>query len=217
MAKEKFIRNKPHVNIGTLDFGAIVTDSFGQLSYHDDADSSDAGRAPSMLVGFDAPGSSNLESAVVAFPIDSDFLFDPATNGPAISIDVDLEVLPQNILGTTQIDVSLAIIQGETFIATAGVQSLDGTETDWTTLVQRGLTANDFQAADGGPERPDFSQSFKFGYSFSGEYSSTALDVDLLLDNMTVEITTVPEPTTIGLALSLGAVFVWHRWFRTED
>jgi hypothetical protein len=73
MAKEKFVRDKPHVNIGTLDFGKFVTDSSGQLSYNDDADSSDASRAPSMLVGFNAPGSLNLESAVVAFPIDSDF------------------------------------------------------------------------------------------------------------------------------------------------
>ena len=86
-----------------------------------------------------------------------------------------------------------------------------------TNLVERDLTAADFQEADGGSGRPDFSQPFQFGYSFSGDYSSTALDVDLLLDNMTVEITTVPEPTSIGLGLSLGAAFVWHRWFRTDD
>ena len=217
MAKEQFIRNKPHVNIGTLDFGQTLVDTAGQLSYLDEEDTSDPNRTPSIQVGFAAPGSLSSESAVVAFPIDTDFLFDPAPNGPALSIDFDLEVLPQNILGSSQIDVSLAIVQGDSYVATSSAGSLDGTETDWTILSLRNLQASDFRVVGGGSQRPDFSRPFQFGYSFSGDYSTTALDVDLLLDNMTVEVTTVPEPTSIGLALSLGAAYVWHRWFRRDD
>lgn len=212
MAKETFDRSKPHVNIGNVDFGQIVTDTSGQLRYSDDADPTD----DFMLVGFDAPASLNSETAAVAFPIDTEFQYDPATSGPALSLDFELDVISQNILGTSHIEVSLAIVQGEPFLAT-GASFLDGTETAWTTLVQRNLFADDFRPSDGGTQRPDFSQPFQFGYAFSGEYSSTALDVDLQLDNMTVEITTVPEPTTIGLALSLGAAYVWHRWFGTKD
>jgi|GEM_PF-4766373 len=217
MAKENFDRSKPPVDIDTLDYGEVVIDSSGHLSYHDESDTSDAARTPSMLVGFDAPASTILESVVIAFPIDDYFLFDPSNNGAAISIDYNLEVLPLNILGATQIDVSLVIIQGETFIATAGVQPLDGTEVDWTTINYTGLTTNDFQEVDGGHEHPDFKLPFQFGYSFSGEYATVALDVDLLLDNMTVEITTIPEPTSIGLALSLVTAVICRRKLRTED
>ena len=212
MAKETFDRSKPHVNIGTVDFGQIATDTSGQLSYSDDVDPTD----DFMLVGFDAPASLKSETAAVAFPIDTEFLYDPATSGPALSLDFEPDVISQNIPGTSHIEVSLAIVQDEPFLAT-GTSFLDGTEIAWTTLVQRNLVADDFRPVDGGLQRPDFSQPFQFGYAFSGEYSSTALDVDLQLDNRTVEITTVPEPTTMGLAFSLGAAYVWHRWFGTKD
>jgi hypothetical protein len=33
---------------------------------------------------------------------------------------------------------------------------------------------------------------------------------------MSVEITTIPEPTSLALAFSLGAAFLWHRW-RGDD
>ena len=217
MAKEKFERTKPHVNVGTIGHVEVLFDSSGLLTFDDDA--STAGNPPeSSLVSFEAPLSSTPQSAAIAFPIDDDFVFDPNSSGPAVSIDFAFEVLPLNVDGTSQLDVTLAIIQGEAFIAqtSAPPPTIDGTETDWTRLMQSGLTAADFEEVDGGPGRPDFSQPFQFGYAFSGDYTATELDVDLQLDNMLVEITTVPEPTSFVLALCMSAALVWHRWFRDD-
>jgi hypothetical protein len=43
------------------------------------------------------------------------------------------------------------------------------------------------------------------------------LSVDLGLDNMLVEITTIPEPTTIALAVAMGASLLWHRWWSGDE
>jgi hypothetical protein len=158
------------------------------------------------------------EPVAIAFPIDDVFFFDPATSGPAVSIDFQIDVLSTMVAGTTDVDITLAIIQDEPFIfGRGGEPSVDGSESGWTTLGQSGLLAEDFTAVDGGLERPDFSRPFQFGYAFSGVFSTEALSVELGLDNMAVEITTVPEPSSFMLAVAMGATFCWHRWRRGDE
>lgn len=215
MAKEKFVRDKPHVNIGTFNYTGTIVDTAGTLVAEDDASLD----GESMVLTFGAPASSALETATVAFPFDSDFVFDPNTSEPAVSIDFQLDVLANAVSGTSQVDVTLAILQnGNSFLASrAGLPSVDSGDATWTPLGQSDLLASEFQAVDGGPDLVDFSQSFQFGYAFTGHYSTTALNVDLGLDNLLVEITTVPEPTTIALAFAMGASLLWHRWWNSND
>lgn len=219
MAKEKFERTKPHVNVGTVNNTQTLLDETGQLTADDFEDAVGGNPSPSVLIEIDAPASSVPQSATVAYPIDTDFAFDPATNGAAVSLDFQLEVLPSSIVGTPDIDVSLAIIQGEAFVATrvgSPLPSVDGSEAEWTQLGMTGLRAEDFIAVDGDGDRPDFGRPFQFGYAFLGEYSTTALSVELGLDNMEVEITTVPEPNSIMLAATMGAAVLWNRWRSDE-
>ena len=81
---------------------------------------------------------------------------------------------------------------------------------------QTGLLPGEFSEVGGGG-RVDFSQPFQFGYAFTGDYSTTALSVELGLDNMHVEITTVPEPTTIAMVCAMGAALLWHRWWNGDE
>jgi len=215
MAKETFDRSKPHVNVGTN--SSTVEDSSGLLLANDLALSGDGNPLPSSLLTFSAPASSSTETATVAFPIDTHFLFDPASSGDAVSLDFQLDVLSSVVGGASDVEIAFTIFQDEPFLASRSAGSVDGTETGWTTISQAGLQPQDFLAADGGPERPDFSRPFQFGYAFTGEYSSTALSVELGLDNMQVEITTVPEPSSILLAAAMGATLLWSRWFSNED
>lgn len=215
MAKEKFVRDKPHLNIGTLSFTKTLVDTAGQLTAEDDASTDEE----SMVLTFSAQASSAPQTATVAFPFDTDFVFDPNASGPADSIDFQLDVLTYALRGAPQVDVTLAILQdGESFLASrAGSPSVDSGDTNFTTLGQSDLMAGEFQAVDGGPHPVDFSQTFQFGYAFTGHYSTTALRVDLGLDNMQVEITTVPEPATIALAFAMGASLLWHHWWNGDD
>ena len=216
MAKEKFERTKPHVNIGTLNYTEKLIDTAGQLTAEDDASADQE----SMVLTFSAPASSAPHTATVAFPFDTDFVFDPNSSGPALSIDFQLDVLANALSGTPQVDITLAILQsGKSFIASraGGSPSVESGDTDWTNLGQTGLLADEFQAVDGGSDRVDFSQAFQFGYAFTGNYSSAALSVDLGLDNMLVEITTIPEPTTIALAVAMGAALLWDRWWHGDE
>jgi hypothetical protein len=212
MAKETFQRSKPHVNIGTLDY-TLTLDGASGLTVLDTGTDVDGNPGPSMVLTFGAPTPLAPESVAIAFPIDDVFFFDPATSGPAVSIDFLIDVLPSTVVGTADVDVTLAIIQDEPFIVErAGGPSVDGSESGWTTLGQNGLRSEDFVAVDGGPERPDFGRPFQFGYAFSGEFSTTALSVELGLDNMEVEITTVPELSSFILAVAMGATLCWHRF-----
>jgi len=208
MAKEKFDRSKPHVNIGTV--SQILEDTSGQLTFGGFGSTTEGNPAPSTTLTFSAPASSNPESATVGYPFDTDFFIDPAISGDVLSIDFQLDVLPTIVDGASQIDVTLAILQDEPFIAAASGQSTSS-GASWITLGDTGLQATDFSAVGGGTARPDFSRSFQFGYAFRGDYSTTALSVELGLDNMQVEITTVPEPTTIVLMISLAASLLWSR------
>lgn len=208
MAKENFDRSKPHVNIGNT---STVIDSSGMLVSGDMASVSVGNPAPSSVLTFGAQSSASPEIATVAFPVDSYFFFDPESSGDAVSLDFALDVLPTTVLGTSDIEIAFTIIQDEPFVATRAAGIIDGTELDWTTFGQTGLKAEDFAAADGGAELPDFSRPFQFGYAFTGEYSSSALSVELGLDNMTVEITTVPEPSSIALVAAMGASLLLHR------
>jgi hypothetical protein len=211
MAKEKFDRSKPHVNIGTINYTDTLIDTAGQLVAEDDASAD----GESILLAMSAPASSSPETATVAFPFDTDFVFDPSTNGAAVSIDFQLDVMANMVDGTPDVNVSLAILQGgKAFVASrAGLPSVDGGDTAWSTLGQTGLVAADFLAADRTTSRVDFGQPFQFSYAFTSEYSGTALNVNLGLDNLLVEITTVPEPTTIALAAAMGASLLWRRWW----
>ncbi len=60
-------------------------------------------------------------------------------------------------------------------------------------------------------ELPDFGRPFDFGYAFTAQNSTMALQAQLSLDNMFVEITTVPEPNGVILVLAMGASVVWSR------
>lgn len=213
MAKEKFVRSKPHVNVGTI--GQTVLDTSGNLQVDDSGSDTEGNLAPSSVLTFSAPASSSSETATVAFPIDTDFVFDPNSSGPAVSIDFQFDVLT-SISGTPEIDVTLAIVQGgKSFIAShvGGSPSVDNSTAAWATVGQTGLLPEEFSEVGGGPDRVDFGQPFQFGYAFTSHYSTTALSVELGLDNMQVEITTIPEPTTIALAFAMGAALLWHRWW----
>jgi len=112
--------------------------------------------------------------------------------------------------GTTDVDVTLAILQGKFFTAPRTVQSAGNLGT-WNTVNGDDLLATDFAAVDGSGDLPDFGRPFQFGYAFGSEYSTTALDVSLAVDNMSVEITLVPEPSSFVLILALGACAAWSR------
>ncbi len=209
MAKETFDRSKPHVNIGTV--SQIVTDTSGQLSLSGNGSTIDGNPAPSTQLFFSAPGSGSPQSFAVAYPFDTDFVFDPAGRGRLESMDMFIDVLPTQITGTADIEVTLAILQDEVYIATGkGGSVTEGT--GWMTVSDTGLVAADFFEADGGAGHPDFGKTFQFGYAFMGDYSSNGLSVELGVDNMTVSITTVPEPMSIAIALILcGGALMCRR------
>lgn len=220
MAKEKFERTKPHVNVGTIGHTQTVEDTSGQLAVEDLGSETTGNEAPSSQLIFNAPASSVPETAVVAFPIDDTFVFDPAISGAATSIDYEFDVAVNSLMGDTQLDVALAIIQdGNTFLSlrTAESPTIEVRDPRWTTRAQSGLTDQDFRQVGGDTARVDFSQPFQFGYAFTAEYSSTALNADLGLDNMGVTITTIPEPTSVLLAFAMGATLLWKRWRDGDD
>lgn len=196
-------------------------DTSGQLALTDAVDSGTGNPAPSAVLAFDAPGSPSPQSAGVVFPIgeDFEFVYNPDELGPVESLDFLLDILPNTVAGTPEVHVTLAIFQGEFFIAdiAPNTPSFDGTETGWTQLEQSGLRADDFTATDGGYERPDFNQGFEFGYAFLADYQSVPLEVQLQLDNMEATINTVPEPTLLALALVLGAPLLLRRQIRTGN
>jgi hypothetical protein len=219
MAKEQFQRTKPHVNVGTIGHVQKAEGPAG-LTF-ESAESETIGNPPnSYILTVDAPATSSLESATVIIPLDDEFFFRLST-GPAVSMDFSIDVLPLMVEGTNDIDVSLGILQREFYLARATPSydppSISGPVTAWTTLRAQSLTASDFQEADGGSGHPDFGQPFQFGYAFTSQTSTPPLHLELGLDNMTVEITTIPEPTSIALAFSMGAAFLWNRWRGDDD
>lgn len=209
MAKETFDRSKPHVNIGTV--SQIVTDTSGQLTLSGNGSETQGSPAPSTQLFFSAPGSGSPQSYAVAYPIDTDFVFDPATSGRAVSIDFAVDVLPTAVTGSNDIQVTLTILQDQFFVA-SGAGDFLTTGGAWVTADHIGLLASDFRAVDGGGALPDFGRSFQFGYAFLGDYSTQGLSIELGVDNMTVEITTVPEPMSIAVMLVLcGGALLCRR------
>jgi len=217
MAKETFQRTKPHVNVGSNT--QTVFDTASNLQVNDSGSTIEGNSAPSSVLTFSAPMSSSTETVTVAFPIDTDFVFDPNSSGDALSIDFQFDVTA-SMTGTPDLDVTLAIVQdGKSFLAlrASGSPSVDNNTAPWSTVGQTGLLPGEFSEVGGGGGRVDFGEPFQFGYAFTGDYSTTALDVELGLDNMQVEITTVPEPTTIAMACAMGAALLWHRWWDTGE
>ncbi len=209
MAKENFDRSKPHVNIGAV--SQVIEDTGGQLTLDGRASDIVGHPSPGTLLAFSAPNSSALETATIAYPLDTDFVFNPSRGGAATSIDFDVDVLPQVVDGTSELRVTLAIVQDKPFLAeTAGGST--GTGSTWQVIGDTGLRAGDFSAVDGSAGHPDFSQPFQFGYAFTGQYSTEGLDVQIGVDNMHVQITTVPEPSSVVLVLAMGAAVVLGRW-----
>ncbi|QEG33334.1 hypothetical protein [Bythopirellula goksoeyrii] len=196
----------------------IVEDTSGQLAAVDSVADNEGNPAPSAELDFSAPPSSTTQTWAVAFPIGDEFVYDPTEFGPAVSLDFQLDVLAREVSGSSHVDITLAILQNESFLATtrADTPRVDGTQLDWTTLSQSGLRAEDFAAVDGGREVPDFSQPFQFGYAFTGEYSTTGLSVKLGIDNMEATVNTIPEPTSIALAFAMSAAVLWHRWWSND-
>ena len=214
MAKEKFERTKPHVNVGTIGHVQQIEGPAG-LTF-DSAESTIDGNPPeSYVLSVDAPSTSPAETATVIIPIDDEFFFRLAT-GPADSIDFSVDILATGVTGTTDVDVSLGILQNsEFFVAKASSTfdppSIDGVSASWETFDVQNLAATDFEGP-AGSGHPDFGQPFQFGYTFTSEASSTPLQLVLGLDNMNVEITTIPEPSSLALIVSLGAAWFWNRW-----
>jgi hypothetical protein len=209
VAKENFQRTKPHVNVGTV--SQIVTDTSGQLTYSGNGDQVGGNPAPSTQLFFSAPGSGSPQSFAVAYPFDTDFVFDPAVSGRLDSMDMYIDILPTQITGTANIEVTLAILQDEVYIAdgSGGSVTQGG---GWLTIGDTGLVASDFFEADGGSGQPDFGRTFQFGYAFMGDYSTQALDVELSVDNMNVGLTTVPEPMAMMVMLLLcGGALMCRR------
>ena len=197
-----------------------MIDSSGQLTSVHSVSPTEGAPPPSAVLAFDAPASSAIEQWAVAYPIDDEFVYDPLEFGPAVSIDMQLDVSPNAIGGTSHVNITLALIQDEPFIITPTAESpiVDATTSPWSTLSQTGLQASDFEAVDGGPEIPDFGRPFQFGYLFSGDYSTSGLTVELGIDNMEATVNTIPEPSSITLALAMGTAVLWHRiWVRDDE
>ena len=117
MAKEKFERTKPHVNVGTIGHVQKAEGPAG-LTF-DSAESETIGNPPnSYILTVDAPATSSPESATVIIPLDDEFFFHLST-GPAVSMNFSIDVLPLTVEGTNDVDVSLGILQGEFYLARA--------------------------------------------------------------------------------------------------
>ncbi len=208
MAKENFDRSKPHVNIGAV--SEVLQDTTGgQLTF--DGRESVGNPSPGTQLVLWAPNSSALETATIAYPIDTDFVFNPPRGGAATSIDFDVDVLPLVVDGTSELRVTLAIVQDKPFLAEAEGGST-GAGSSWQLIGDTGLRAGDFSAVDGSAGHPDFSRPFQFGYAFTGQYSTEELYVQVGVDNMHVQITTIPEPSSVLLLLAMGAAVVLGRW-----
>ncbi len=210
MAKETFDRSKPHVNIGTV--SQIVTDTSGQLTLGGVGDQVGGNPAPSTKLFISAPGSGDPQSFVVAYPFDTDFVFTPIADCCRdMSMDFFIDILPTQVTGTADVEVTLAILQDEVFVATGhgGSVSEGG---GWLTIGDSGMLARDFFEADGGASHPDFTKTFQFGYAFMGDYSTEGLDVELSVDNMTVGLNNVPEPMSLAVVLVLcGGALMCRR------
>ena len=198
-------KNKP------IDTSELVT-------FTDGVDEGQGNPPPSAALTFAGPATGIEEYVVVAFPIGDEFVYDPIEFGPATSLDFDLDVLAQPVAGASHIDITMAVVQGELFLAAPNpsTPTVDGTEGAWLTISHTGFQARDFMATDGSGASPDFSEPFQFAYAFHANYATTTLSVDLRLDNMEATVNTIPEPTTIGLAMAMGASFLWHRWWDNQ-
>lgn len=194
-------------------------DTSGQVTLTDSVDESAGNPPPSAVLTFDALATGTEEYVVVAFPIGDEFIYDPIEFGPATSLDFALDVLAEPVAGASNVDITLAVLQGEFFVAAPNpsTPSVDGMEGGWTRLSHTGFEARDFLAVDGSGLVPDFSEPFQFAYAFHANYSSTALSVDVRLDNMEATVNTIPEPTSLGLAMAMGAAVLWHRWRNDEE
>ncbi len=209
MAKETFDRSKPHVNIGTV--SQIVTDTSGQLSLTGVGDQVGGNPAPSTKLFISAPGSGDPQTFIVAYPFDDDFTFTPVADCCRnMTMDFAIDVLPTAITGTPNLEVTLAILQDEVYVATGQGGSV--TQGGWMTVGDSGLIAGDFFEADGGATHPDFTRTFQFGYAFLGDYSTDGLNVELNVDNMNVGLNNVPEPMSLAIALVLcGGALMCRR------
>jgi hypothetical protein len=194
-------------------------DTSGQVTLTDSVDESVGNPSPSAVLTFDAPATGTEEHVVVAYPIGDEFFYDPIEFGPATSLDFALDVLAAPVEGASHVDITLAVLQGDFFVASPNpsTPSVDGSEGGWARLSQTGIEARDFLAVDGSGLVPDFSMPFQFAYALHANYSSTALSVALRLDNMEATVNTVPEPSSLGLAMAMGAAMLWHRWWSSAD
>lgn len=209
MAKENFERKKPHVNVAATTTTITNTE---ELSL--EAVASDTLGASFTL---SAPPSALGEVVIVGYPFDDVFRIEPTRERPVLSIDYQLDVLPLTIAGTNPLEVSFAILQDQQyFLATASHAVEEGDA--WLTLGDKGIAADDFVALGGGPGRPDFGQAFHFGFALTSQYAEEGLHVEVGMDNLHVEITSVPEPSSFvlvaALGASLGASLLWQRWWR---
>lgn len=195
-------------------------DTSGQVTLDDLVDQLAGNPPPSHLLAFEAPASSSLENVVVAFPIGDEFAYDPIEFGPATTLDFSIDVLAEPVSGASHVDITLAVLQGDFFVAQPSPSTpiIDGTEGGWTRLSHSGLGAGDFLSVSGNGSRPDFTEPFQFAYAFHANYSTTALSAELRLDNMEATVNTIPEPSCgVFLAIALGASILWHRFWHENE
>ena len=195
-------------------------DTSGQATLADGVDDLAGNPPPSHVLQINAPASSSTEHVVAAFPIGDEFAYDPIEFGPATSLEFSLDVLAEAVIGTSHVDVTLAVLQDDFFIAPPNPSTpfVNGSEGGWTRLSHSGFEARDFVSVNGDGSVPDFAAPFQFAYAFHSDYSTTALSVDLRLDNMEATVNTVPEPCTgVFVAMALGASVLWrHFWHEDE-
>jgi hypothetical protein len=195
-------------------------DTSGEATLNDRVDDLTGNPLPSQVLQINAPASSNSEYVVAAFPIGDEFAYDPIEFGPATSLDFTLDVLAEDVTGTSHVDITLAVLQNDFFVAPPNPSTplVDGSEGGWIRLAHGGFEARDFESVNGDGSVPDFAAPFQFAYAFHANYSTTALSVDLRLDNMEATVNTVPEPCTgVFVAIALGASVLWRNLWHEDE
>ena len=168
MAKEKFERTKPHVNVGTIGHVQQIDGPAG-LTF-DSTESTVTGNPPeSYLLTIEATSAFASEPTTVVIPIDDEFFFRLGT-GPAESIEFSIDVLPQVFTGSGDLDVSLGILQGEFYLAKE-TSDLRSTKYHWGESRSGAhcnhqeayllVTLKKWMVVQG---NPDFNRPFQFGY-----------------------------------------------------
>ena len=111
-------------------------DTSGQTTLTDSVDINAGNPPPSAVLSIDSPATGIEEYVVAAYPIGDEFVYDPVEFGPATSLDFALDVLAEPLAGSSQVDITMAVLQGDFFVAEpdSSTPYVDGAEGGWTRL-----------------------------------------------------------------------------------